>query len=173
MTDAADAERFRRLFEAEHARVYRFVYAMVGAAEAAKELTQETFVRAFRAFGGYEQRGAPSTWLCGIARNVVLNHFRAERHFARVFDRDAAPERAGGQVPEGRMLSRELRGAIREALLRLDADKRAAFTLKVMEGMSYEEIAAATGSAVAKLKTDVHRARLQLRAELAGYVEER
>jgi RNA polymerase sigma-70 factor (ECF subfamily) len=71
------------------------------------------------------------------------------------------------------MLSRELRDAIRDALLRLDADKRAAFTLKVMEGMSYEEIAAATGSAVAKLKTDVHRARLQLRAELAGYMEER
>ncbi|HKS24310.1 MAG TPA: RNA polymerase sigma factor [Thermoanaerobaculia bacterium] len=166
MTDAAEVERFRRLFEVEQGRVYRFVYAMVGAAEAAKELTQETFVRAFRGFGGYEGRGAASTWLCGIARNVVLNHFRSQRHFARVFDVDAEPERAGGATPE-------LRASIRAALLRLDADKRAAFTLKVMEGMSYEEIAAVTGAAVAKLKTDVHRARLQLRAELAGMGEER
>jgi RNA polymerase sigma-70 factor (ECF subfamily) len=166
MTDAADVERFRRLFEAEHARVYRFVYTMVGAAEAAKELTQETFVRAFRGFDAWEERGAASTWLCGIARNVVLNHFRTERHFRRVFDVDAEPERAGRATPE-------LRAALRAALLGLDADKRAAFTLKVMEGMSYEEIAAATGSAVAKLKTDVHRARLQLRAALAGYGEER
>jgi RNA polymerase sigma-70 factor (ECF subfamily) len=165
MTDAAEVERFRRLFEAEHARVYRFVYAMVGAAEAAKELTQETFVRAFRAFGSYEGRGAASTWLCGIARNVVLNHFRAERHFARVFDAGAEPEGAERAIPE-------LRAVLRAALLRLDPDKRAAFTLKVMEGMSYQEIAAVTGAAVAKLKTDVHRARLQLRAELAGYVEE-
>jgi RNA polymerase sigma-70 factor, ECF subfamily len=169
MTD----ERFRQMFEAEQARVYRFVYAMVGAAEAAKELTQETFVRAFRSFAAYEGRGAASTWLCGIARNVVLNHFRAQRHFDRLFDAGAEPERAGGDIPERQLLSRELRGAIREALLRLDPDKRAAFTLKVLEGMSYEEIAAATGSAVAKLKTDVHRARLQLRAELAGYMEER
>src|SRR6202007_2620305 len=129
----AEVERFRRLFEVEQARVYRFVYAMVGAAEAAKELKQETFVGGFRGFGGYEGRGAASTWLCGIARNVVLNHFRAQRHFARVFD-VAEPERAGGATPE-------LRASIRAALLRLDADKRAAFTLKVMEGMTYEEIA--------------------------------
>jgi DNA-directed RNA polymerase specialized sigma24 family protein len=54
MTNAADVERFRQLFEAEHARVYRFVYTMVGAAETAKELTQETFVRAFRGLGAFD-----------------------------------------------------------------------------------------------------------------------
>jgi RNA polymerase sigma-70 factor (ECF subfamily) len=169
MTHAVTVERFRRLFEAEHAKVYRFVYAMVGAADAAKELTQETFFRAFRSFETFEARSAPSTWLCGIARNVALNHLRAQR----AFDGREVPERVSSEAPERQLLSRELRDAIRVALLDLDAEKREAFTLKVLEEKSYEEIAAITGSAIAKLKTDVHRARLQLRAALAGYLEER
>lgn len=179
---AATAERFRRLFEDEHARVYRFVYGMVGVAEVAKELTQETFVRAFRAFDRYEARSSATTWLCGIARNVVLNHLRSQRQFVRIFEGEAEPE-SGAQAsdrayategaPERELLSRELRETIRAALLALDEDKRIAFTLKVLEGESYESIAAITGSAIAKLKTDVHRARLQLRAALAGYLEER
>ncbi|HEX8170778.1 MAG TPA: RNA polymerase sigma factor [Thermoanaerobaculia bacterium] len=168
MVDAAGAERFRQLFEREQARVYRFVYAMVGAAETAKELTQETFFRAFRSIDAFESRSAASTWLCGIARNVTLNHLRAQRPQA-----DEMPEGIDDDGPDRQLLSRELREAIRVALLRLDDDKRAAFTLKVLEGRSYDEIAEITGSAVAKLRTDVHRARLQLREALRGFREER
>jgi RNA polymerase sigma-70 factor (ECF subfamily) len=173
---AATTERFRRLFEEEHGRVFRFVYSMVGASEVARELTQETFVRAFRSFDSYEERSAASTWLCGIARNVVLNHLRSQKQSLRLFVQDEEPERSVAEAqpaPDRELLSRELRDAIRAALLTLDDDKRVAFTLKVLEGLSYEAIAAVTGSAIAKLKTDVHRARLQLRAALAGYVEER
>ena len=172
MTHAATVERFRLLFEDEHARLYRFVYAMVGVADVARELTQETFFRAFRAFDQYESRSAASTWLFGVARNVALNHIRSQRQFVRVFDADAEVDAVGNEAPERELLSRELRGAIRDALLELDPDKRTAFTLKVLEEKSYEEIAAITGATVAKLKTDVHRARLQLRASLAGYAEE-
>lgn len=170
---ADEMERFRVLFEEQHPFVYRFLYAIVGSADAAAELTQETFFRAFRAFGGFEARSAASTWLCGIARNVALNHLRAARQFGRVFDSDAdQPERADDDAPDRQVLTRELREAIRQGLLALDVDKRVAFTLKVLEEKSYEEIAAITGSAVGKLKTDVHRARQQLRAVLRGYVEE-
>lgn len=173
MADERLVERFRLLFEEHHALVYRFVYAMVGSADAAAELTQETFYRAFRAFGSFEARSAPSTWLCGIARNVALNDVRSSRQSGRLFDREARePERADDDAPDRRLLSRELREAIRTGLQALDDDKRVAFALKVLEGKSYEEIAAITGSAVAKLKTDVHRARLQLRAVMRDYLEE-
>lgn len=167
MSDAAALERFRLLFEEQQAVVYRFVYAMVADADAAKELTQETFFRAWRAFAAFEARSSASTWLCGIARNVVLNDLRARRRFAG----EAPPERAAAERSDGALLSGELRGAIRDALRALDADKRAVFVLKVLEGKSYEEIAAITGSAIAKLKTDLHRARLQLRAALGGWRE--
>ena len=163
---------FGALFEEHNASVFRFVYALVGNSETAKELTQETFVRAFQSFERFESRSAASTWLCGIARNVVLNHFRAARQFKRVFDADAETERAGHAAPERELLSRELREAIRTSLLTLDEEKRVAFALKVIEGKSYEEIAAITGSAIAKLKTDVHRARLQMREALHAFREE-
>jgi len=172
MTDPWRVERFRLLFENEQAVVYRFLHAMTGSAETAKELAQETFYRAFKAFGAFEERSAASTWLCGIARNVALNHFRSGRQFGRVFDVDATPEPASGYGPETLLLSRELRDAIRISLLALDEEKRIAFTLKVLEQKSYEEIAVITGSAIAKLKTDVHRARLQLRVALAKYRED-
>jgi RNA polymerase sigma-70 factor (ECF subfamily) len=172
MTDPWRVERFRLLFEEQQAAVYRFLHALTGSADTAKELAQETFYRAFKSFGAFEGRSAASTWLCGIARNVALNHFRAGRQMVRVFDDEAKPDRAGDDVPDRLLLSRELRDAIRHSLLDLDDDKRIAFTLKVLEEKSYEEIAAITGSAIAKLKTDVHRARLQLRAALAAYREE-
>ncbi|MEA2336036.1 MAG: hypothetical protein QOE82_43 [Thermoanaerobaculia bacterium] len=171
MTDSWRVERFRLLFEEQQTAVYRFLHALTGSAETAKELAQETFYRAFKTFGAFEGRSAASTWLCGIARNVALNYFRAGRQFGRVFDADAEPERAGGDAPDQLLLTSELREAIRTSLVALDEDKRIAFTLKVLEQKSYEEIAAITGSAIAKLKTDVHRARLQLRAALAAYRE--
>ena len=171
MADQRVVERFRLLFEEQHAAVYRFLCALTGSAETAKELAQETFYRAFKAFGTFQERSAPSTWLCGIARNIALNHFRSRRQFALVFDDEAEPEHASGAPPDRGVLSRELRGAIRAALLGLDTDKRIAFTLKLLEQKSYDEIAAITGSAVAKLKTDVHRARLQMRVALADYRE--
>ncbi|HEY6139476.1 MAG TPA: RNA polymerase sigma factor [Thermoanaerobaculia bacterium] len=172
MTDSETIERFRALFDEHAGTVYRFLFCLTGSADAADELAQETFVRAFQSFASFEARSAPSTWLCGIARNVALHHFRSERQRGRVFDRDAALERAGGQGPERDLLSRELRDAIGAALLELDEEKRTAFTLKIVQQKSYEEIAAITGAAIAKLKTDVHRARMQMRALLWRFREE-
>jgi RNA polymerase sigma-70 factor (ECF subfamily) len=172
MIDPWRVERFRLLFEEQQTAVYRFLHALTGSADTAKELAQETFYRAFKSFGLFEERSAASTWLCGIARNVALNHFRSGRQFVRVFDVDANQERAGGDAPDRLLLTNELREAIRVSLVALDEDKRIAFTLKVLEQKSYEEIATITGSAIAKLKTDVHRARLHLRAALASYRED-
>lgn len=161
--------QFQLLFEEHRALVYRFVYAMTGDADAAAELTQETFFRAFKAREAFEARSAASTWLCGIARNATLNHLRTRGRFMAV----EPQERAGSDRADAALIGGELRGAIRAALQRLDVDKRTVFILKVIEEKSYEEIAAITGSAIAKLKTDLHRARLQLREALRGYTEGR
>src|SRR4051812_26385182 len=133
MTDPWRVETFRLLFEEQQAAVYRFLHALTGSADTARELVQETFYRAFRSFGAFEGRSAASTWLCGIARTVALNHFRARRQMVRVFDEEAKRDHAGGDVPDRLLLSRELRGATRHSLLDLDDDKRIAFALKVLE----------------------------------------
>lgn len=167
MTDEQRIDRFRLVFEEHSGAVYRFLYCLVGDADAARELAQETFFRAYRAFDRFEERSAISTWLCGIARNIARNHFRSRQHGATDADRKDEPTAA--ERPDTALLTRELRDAIRDALLDLDEEKRTAFALKILQQRSYEEISAITGSAIAKLKTDVHRARLQLRAALSGH----
>jgi RNA polymerase sigma-70 factor (ECF subfamily) len=73
------------------------------------------------------------------------------------------------QVPVDRLLSKELNELIRRALEALDDDKRLVFTLKVFHQCSYEEIAEITGFSLAKLKTDLHRARAEMRRRIQPY----
>jgi RNA polymerase sigma-70 factor (ECF subfamily) len=167
MTDEQRIDRFRLVFEEHSGAVYRFLYCLIGDAEAAGELAQETFFRAYRAFDRFEERSAVSTWLCGIARNIALNHLRSRKF--TVVESERMREPVEEERPDTLLLTRELRDAIRDAVLDLDEEKRTAFALKILQQRSYEEISAITGSAIAKLKTDVHRARLQLRAALRGH----
>src|ERR687890_405986 len=75
-----------------------------------------------------------------------------------------------GQTPSGALLDKELSGVIQRALQKLDEDKRTVFTLKVLQQRSYEEIAEITGFSVGKLKTDLHRARAEMRRRIGPYL---
>jgi RNA polymerase sigma-70 factor, ECF subfamily len=167
-----ELEEFRLLFERHHAFVYRFLFCLVGDGDAAQELTQETFFRAFKARETFRRESSASTWLCGIARNIARNSARSALR-SRMRPVGAADETTtpATKRPDHELLTRELREALRHALSQLDTDKREAFIFKIVQGLSYEEIAIITGAAIGKLKTDVHRARLQMRGLLAPYLE--
>ena len=68
-------------------------------------------------------------------------------------------------------MNRELNRVIHEALGKLDEDKRVVFSLKIFHQRSYEEIAEITGFSIAKLKTDLHRAKAEMRRRIRPYVE--
>jgi RNA polymerase sigma-70 factor (ECF subfamily) len=72
-------------------------------------------------------------------------------------------------APVEGVLSKELNEMIRRSLAELDEDKRLVFTLKVLHQCSYEEIAEITGFTLAKLKTDLHRARAEMRRRIGSY----
>ena len=72
--------------------------------------------------------------------------------------------------PDRELLGKELNGVIQNALGALDEDKRVVFTLKVFQQRSYEEIAEITGSSIPKLKTDLHRARAEMRRRIQPYL---
>ena len=76
----------------------------------------------------------------------------------------------GEPVPVDRLLGKELNELIRRSLAMLDEDKRVVFTLKVFQQCSYQEIAEITGFSIAKLKTDLHRARSEMRRRIKPYV---
>jgi RNA polymerase sigma-70 factor (ECF subfamily) len=115
-----------------------------------------------------------STWLFGIARNVVREAIK-EKSRQRQTGLGGEGSREfidTGSRPDEAVIASELRRAIRSALLDLRDDYRLVFILKVFNKMSYEEIAKVTGSSVGKLKTDLRRARLEMRRKLQAYLPE-
>ncbi|MET0621880.1 MAG: sigma-70 family RNA polymerase sigma factor [Pyrinomonadaceae bacterium] len=170
---AGDEDAFRLIFDRYSRPVLGFIFDMVGDRSLAEDLAQETFVRAFRGLQTLRDETKLSTWLFGIARNCALEQLRSRRRDAGNVEIDAEPafelhDRA--RTPSGELLDKELSGVIQTALQKLDEDKRTVFTLKVLQQRSYEEIAEITGFSVGKLKTDLHRARAEMRKRIGPYL---
>jgi len=167
-----DQEAFRLIFDRYSRPVIGFIYDMVSDRELAEELTQETFVRAFRAIHRMKPETKLSTWLFGIARNVARESLRARTraNMQVTLEHESVMDVCDQKpVPVDRLLSKELNELIHRALEGLDDDKRLVFTLKVFHQCSYEEIAEITGFSLAKLKTDLHRARAEMRRRIQPY----
>src|SRR5258707_6420513 len=168
-----DQEAFRLIFERSSRPLISFVYDQVGDRELAEELTQEAFVRAYRSLRTLREETKLSTWLFGIAKNVARESLRARQRTNRHVDLDdklVLNLSDRGPVPVKQLLNKELNQAIQNSLALLDEDKRLVFTLKVFQQCSYEEIADITGFSIPKLKTDLHRARSEMRKRISPYV---
>ena len=166
-------EAFRLIFDRYGRPIISFIYDMVGRRDLAEELAQETFVRAYKNLKALRDDTKLSTWLFGIAKNVARESLRYKhRETDRVgFDDDRVIELSDGKrPPDHELLDKELNGVIRDALGALDEDKRLVFTLKIFQQRSYEEIAEITGSSIPKLKTDLHRARTEMRRRIRPYL---
>ena len=167
---------FDLMFEQSHQFVLRFVYGMVGSRELAEELTQETFMGAYKNRHLLRGDSKLSTWLCGIAKNVVSNSFRARRgEYTTVGIDDASLSelKENKDSADIQLLGEEFNNVVRIALLRLEEDRRVVFVLKVFQQLSYEEISEITGSSISKLKTDLCRAKAEVRRLIRPYLEER
>jgi len=167
-----DQSAFGLLFE-RHARpVLGFLYNQVGRRDVAEELTQETFVRAFRGLSDFRDQARFSTWLFGIAKNVArewarsIDGRRSQSDESHVIANDVA-----ASSPVDELLGKELNSILESALQSLDEDRRAVFALKVFQQRSYQEIVEITGFSLAKVKIELHRARAEMRRCLNVYLE--
>jgi RNA polymerase sigma-70 factor (ECF subfamily) len=171
-----DENAFQLIFEQHHRFVFRFLYGMVGERRLAEELMQETFMQAYKNIGTVREEAKLLSWLCGIARHVALHSLRSrpgKNQWIGIDDQEVTELKDAQLTPETRMLNTELKAVIHEALTALDDDKRGVFILKVLQQMSYEEIAEVTGFSIPKLKTDLHRAKAQMRRLIRPYLEVR
>jgi RNA polymerase sigma-70 factor (ECF subfamily) len=172
-----DDETFRLIFAQHHRFIFRFLYGMVGEHSLAEDLTQETFMRAYGSLDRLRGESKLSTWLCGIAKNVALNTLRKRnREFSNIDMDDQAVAKLSnseGTAPGDHLLNQELRNVIHNALQKLDTDKRMVFVLKLLQQKSYDEIAEITGFSIPKLKTDLHRAKAEMRCLIRPYLEVR
>ena len=170
---SGDEEAFRLIFDRYSRPVLSFIYDMVGDRSLAEDLAQETFVRAFRGLDSLREESKLSTWLFAIAKNCAREQLRTRRRDESNVEIDAEPAfelHDHARTPSGALLDKELSGVITAALQKLDEDKRTVFTLKVLQQRSYEEIAEITGFSVGKLKTDLHRARAEMRKRIGPYL---
>jgi RNA polymerase sigma-70 factor (ECF subfamily) len=168
-----DDEAFRLIFERYARPIISFIYDMVNQRELAEELAQETFVRAYKSLRALRDETKLSTWLFGIAKNVARESIRRRyRENAKVEMDDSRVVSLSTEdpTPDSQLLNKELNGVIHEALGLLDEDKRLVFTLKVFYQRSYEEISEITGFSIPKLKTDLHRARSEMRRRIRPYL---
>jgi RNA polymerase sigma-70 factor, ECF subfamily len=168
-----DDDAFRLIFERYARPIISFIYDMIGQRDLAEELTQETFVRAYKNLSGLRDDTKLSTWLFGIAKNVARESLRTrhrEDHKVELDDDRVIELKDDNLPPDRALLDKELNGVIKDALSSLDEDKRMVFTLKVFHQRSYEEIAEITGFSIPKLKTDLHRARAEMKRRIRPYL---
>jgi len=142
------------------AEVWRFAAALVDP-DAADDLTQETYLRAFRALPGFQGRSSARTWLLGIARRACADHLRAVIRRRRLDARLAAEPTAALPEPGLHLGAADLLG-------RLPADRRSAFALTQVLGLSYAEAAAIEGVPVGTIRSRVARARADLVAAVGA-----
>lgn len=141
---------------ATQAEVWRFVAALVDP-DSADDLTQETYLRAFRALPSFEGRSSARTWLLSIARRACADHLRTVVRLRRLGDRLAAHAHTEDPHPDP---ARHLGAA--DLLRRLPAERRGAFILTQVLGLSYAEAAAVEGVPIGTIRSRVARARADL-----------
>jgi RNA polymerase sigma-70 factor (ECF subfamily) len=168
-----DQAAFRAWLEATTGTVFRVAVRTLGDAQAAEDVTQETYVRAWRGFAQLETPGASLGWVCRIARNVATDRLRSPlRREAFITDgpssRDSAAERMQhpGSSPEEAALAKEERARVRAAVVSLAPKLRTVLLLREMDGMTYEEIATVTGVPRGTVESRIHRARTRLKRTL-------
>jgi RNA polymerase sigma-70 factor (ECF subfamily) len=172
-------EDFERLVEDNYQRIYGVIYRLVGDPHEAEDLTQDTFVNAYRARNGFRGDSQVYTWLYRIAVNLTKN--RLEQLARRPASLSAAlaegesddPPAAADppQTPAGQAENAELGAVVAAAVLALRPDFREVVVLREYEQLSYEQIAGLLGCSVQTVKTRLFRARNLLRRRLSKYLE--
>ncbi len=170
---AGDQEAFRLVFERYSRPVLSFIFQLVACRDTAEDLTQETFVRAYHNLKYLRDDSKFATWLFGIGHNVARESLRS-RSRELLSQADESVESLKQQrsaSPADKLLEKELNHAIAAALQTLGDEKRIVFVLKIFQQRSYQEIVEITGFSLAKVKTELHRARVKMRQRLRVYLE--
>ena len=164
---SSDLDAFNRLVAIHQNGVYGFVLRLVRQASIADDVTQETFIAAFRSIRNMRGRNFRS-WVLTIARNKSYDHFRRadRRRETSVDDEESDFENrlpSHEPNPEERALGAELKRAIERCMGRLANDQRLAVLLVDVQGHSYDEASAISGVSIGTIKSRLSRARRRIR----------
>lgn len=166
-----DADAFEQLLLEHQKNVYNLCYRMAGNPDDAMDLSQETFLRAWRCLDQYQFASAFSTWLYRLCSNICIDFLRRRRRQQTVpltFE-DADGEEQTYAVPDAQPLPEEqvelklTRETLAAAMAQLLPEHRAVLQLRVVNEMSYEQIADVLDIQIGTVKSRLSRARNQLK----------
>ena len=175
-----DADAFRALVERHSRPLFRLAFRMTGNQHDAEDVVQESFLRAWRQLGKFDERASFGTWLYRIATNCSLDVMRSRKRRSK---QEAGPEAAvsemedpvlslpsGDPTPERLAMSGQVRECVAEAMNELSASERTAFVLRHFEGMRIEDVSRVLGCQPGAAKHSVFRAVQKLRRALEPLV---
>ena len=189
LTDAAfvakarsgDADAYRVLVERHSRALFRLAFRMTGNEQDAEDVVQESFLRAYRQLGKFDERASFGTWLYRIATNCSLDLVRSRKRRSEQLapqaegehsDRDdiVATLPSADPTPERAAFSTEVRERVAEAMNELSATERTAFVLRHFEGMCIEDVSQVLECQPGAAKHSVFRAVQKLRRALEPLV---
>ena len=170
-----DVDSFNQLILRWERPIYAFAYRVIGREEDARDVCQETFLRAFRSLPGFKGQAKFSSWLYQIAMNLCRDWMRRQRRSRTVQLADGVDpaELASEQGPvesiEDLVSRRELSAAVEEAMALLPEEQRTAIVLKEYHGMTFKEIADLQECPLSTVKTRLYQGLSVLRRHLEKY----
>lgn len=175
-----DVDAFEELIQRYDRHILSLAFSYARNSDDAKDIYQETLIRAYRAIGKFEMRSEFSTWLYRIAANTCIRFKSTQRRYTEVFSADARAGQSGdaenrndppaSETVEGDFLKAELRRQIEAALAILSPMQRLVFTMKHYEGYKLREIASMTNCAEGTVKKHLYEAVRRLQKKLQPVV---
>jgi RNA polymerase sigma-70 factor, ECF subfamily len=168
-SDAGKAE-FDRIFIEFSTPIYNYVLRMVGDADRAADIAQDTFIKAYRKLSTLTDASSTRSWLYRIATNTAIDEMRRGRHTVPMGDEEdrSVEQPDGGPGPETQVLSGLLDDRIGRALLRLKANHRQCLILSDIEDMGAGQIGEVMGMSNGAVRVLLCRARGEMRRLLAA-----
>jgi RNA polymerase sigma-70 factor, ECF subfamily len=169
-----DVDAFAELFEQLRSRVFTVAWRLVGSNDA-EDVVMETYLKAWKALPGFNQRASLETWLYRIAHNCAVDVLRKRRPLPdgqrEPVDVEAlADPRA--RPPDEAAAASDLAREVRQALDTLSPEHRTALRLRYSDGLSYAEIAAATGVSIGTVMSRLFNGKRRLQQQLKALAEE-
>jgi RNA polymerase sigma-70 factor (ECF subfamily) len=167
---AGDQVAWEQIVRQNWRKVFNVAYKFVGKHDEAEDLTQDIFLKIFKALRTFDRRANFQTWIISISRNLCIDHYRSVRKERQTIARDvdssdlqpATPERG----PYAQAEHQDLRAQLRVALEALPVTLRTAVVLRDLQELSYQEIADRLGLPEGTVKSRINRGRIELAHQL-------
>ncbi len=168
-----DKEAFSQLVRLHQKRIYYLVYRFCRDHDAADDLAQETFVKAYMALDSFREEFRFSSWISTIATNLALNHLRRQKRQVSTEDypiEEIIADPNPGADPARRLADKEIMAKLDDEVDKLPPEFKAVFVLRMHEELSYEDIAGRLGIEIGTVMSRLYRARTRLKKALEEYL---